>query len=80
MSELQTLEAERWRCYFETANGVVLTSDERFDSVEEAVSWGSLVLRQPGQFELKDPDDEAVPASQAAAWAGVTVEPEQLAA
>jgi hypothetical protein len=63
-----------WRCYFETADGLVLTAAESFATAEEAASWGTLVLKNPDDFALEDPDDELVPATRAAVWAGVTVE------
>lgn len=69
--------SEIWRCYFETADGLVLAAREQFADPEAAASWGAVILQNAAQFELEDPDGELVPATMVDAGAGLTVEPEE---
>lgn len=69
------MEHEAWRCYFETADGTVLRSQEAFDSVEEANLYGEQVLEHPDAHELCDPDGYPVAAAILDPDAEFTVEP-----
>jgi hypothetical protein len=55
---------EEYKCFFETADGRVLVSEEVFDDPEAASLWGSRILDNPEMFELLDADNDYVSAQE----------------
>lgn len=71
----ERMEEAVWRPYFTTADGVVLTTAELYETQEEAHLAGQEILGRPGDFELIDPDGQPVPATEADPGEQFTVEP-----
>jgi hypothetical protein len=63
-----------WQCYFTTADGVVLVSQECWDEPEQAAMQGRAILTRPDAYQLLDPDDLEISALIADPSAGFTVE------
>jgi hypothetical protein len=63
-----------WRCYFETADGIVLCSHESFESEEAGALWARGLLEHPENFELEYLDGSSVPATLVELESGFSVE------
>lgn len=63
-----------WYCFFQTLEGIVLISQEGFDSSQHATMHGKMIMDRLEAFDLLDPDDELVPATLIDIDEGFTVE------
>ena len=68
------MDTEAWRCYFQTPDGTVLSTQEAFDSAEDAALYGEQIIANPDDYTLCDPDGYPVDASEFDPDAEFTVE------
>lgn len=68
------MDEELFHCWFETSEGLVLRTEDGWETPEEAAHWGQRVLDHPDEFTLFDPDGMEVDGDQADPDRGFNVE------